>query len=618
MSSKPRPGASSGTALLSAVAAVLALLGGLVLAGTPLSGATFSSTSNTAVSVNSAADWLPPVVAVTAPTTTLSGTATVSATASDTGGSGVASVTLEWSPAGAGTWTTLCAASTSPYGCSWNTALVADGSYDLRATALDNAGFSSVSDVVTARVANNLGVVLSPIADPAHGTVTLRVDYVNPNPSVPLVLSFRYAAAGTTGFAAVPGCTASGSGATTWTCTLDTTTLASGDYDFQAVGTSSTKPVQAYTDVQYAVTIDNKAPSTAISVPSGTLSGTVPLTATASDAETSVVSVAFQYQPAGAAAWTTLCTATATPYACSVNTAGWANGTYTFRILATDEAGNVGSSVATSRTVDNTAASVSVTSPVSGAVVRGATTVTAAASSTNGVASVNLQYRLSGATTWTTICTATTSPYSCGWDSTVVTKGSVDLQAVMTDAAGAKLTSTAITVTVDNSLLQAQDVQASNGGAVGKADTGDRVVLTYSGQVNLGSVLTGWTGASQPITVTLSDAAVTGAPGSGDWMSFSAAQALSLGTVTFGENYVKKKTVTFNATMVAATQTVGSQQVTVITVTLGTATNGAANLRQTMSAGTLSWAPSSNVKSTSGAVCSGTPATETGAADPDL
>ncbi|MGN6780689.1 MAG: Ig-like domain-containing protein [Marmoricola sp.] len=620
MSRWSRSGASPRTALLSAVAAVLALLAALTFAGTPLSGATFTSTSNIAVTVNSAADWLPPVVAVTAPTSTLSGTVAIAATATDTGGSGVATVAIQSSPSGAGNWSTLCATGTSPYTCSWNTALVADGSYDLRATATDNAGFTATSDVVTARVANNLGVVLAPIADPAHGTVTLRADYVNSNASVPLSLSFQYAQAGTTNFAPVPGCAASALGATTWTCALNAGAISSGDYDFRAVGTSSTRPVQTFYDYQYAVTIDNAPPTTALTLPAGTLSGTVPLTATATDVETSVVSVAFQYRLTNTSIWTTLCTDAATPYACSVNTTSWAKGSYDFQSVATDEAGNSGTSALATRTVDNTVASVSVTSPLAGAVVRGTTTVTADANASKGVASVALQYRLSPSGAWQTICTDATAPYSCSWDSTAVTKGSVDLRALMTDSAGATLSSTPVTVTVDNSVLQAQDVQAINGGVRGKADSGDQLVLTYSGPVDPTTVLAGWSGAATPITATLNDAAVGGAPGAGDWMSFSTTKAaVNLGTVTFGQNYVKaKKSTTLNASMTAVTQTANGQQFTVVTVTLGTVAQGAPNLRQASGPGTMSWAPSTAARSTTGVSCSNTTATETGAADADL
>lgn len=607
-------------AVLPAAAAVAALLGCLALVGTPLSGATFTSTTSTPLSVQSAADWAPPSVAVTPPGSTLTGTVTIGATASDTG-SGVASVTIDYSPSGAGSWTTLCTTTTSPYGCSWNTALAADGSYDLRATAVDKAGFSRVSDSVTVRVANAIGVVLAPVADPAHGTVTLRVDYVNPNPTVLLVLSLQYSPAGQAKWATVPTCGSSVTPATTWSCAVDTTRLTNGaDYDFRAVGT----PVlgTTYYDVQAGVTVDNAAPTTVLTLPGGTLSGTVPLTATATDNETSVVTTAFQYRPAGSTGtWTTACTDTVTPYACSLSTVGLAKGSWEFRTLATDEAGNTGTSAVVTATVDNTVASVSVTAPAAGAVLRGTVQLTADAATGKGIANVALQYRLGATGAWQTVCTDTTAPYACSWDSTVVTRNSVDLQAVLTDSTGARLASSLVTVTVDNSVLRAQDVQGSNGGVLGKVDTGDKLVLTYSGVIDPTTVLTGWSGAATPITVTLNDAALAGGPGGGDWMTFAAGSKgtpVNLGAVAFGENYVKlKKTATLNATLAATTQTIGGQPVTVVTVTMGTTVSGG-GLRQSSAPGTITWAPSTAVRTSTGVSCSSTPATETGAADQDL
>jgi hypothetical protein len=82
----------------------------------------------------------------TAPTATmgnpgadLSGTVTLTSTTND-GGSGLASVTYQLSPANANTWTNQAA--------SWNTTGSPDGLYDLRVIALDNAGNSTTSAVV--------------------------------------------------------------------------------------------------------------------------------------------------------------------------------------------------------------------------------------------------------------------------------------------------------------------------------------------------------------------------------------------------------------------------------------------------------------------------------------
>ena len=63
----------------------------------------------------------------------LTGTVQLGATTSDAG-SGVDTLTFQYSPAGQNDW--------SPTPAGWNTALVADGSYDLRVVVTDHAGNS--------------------------------------------------------------------------------------------------------------------------------------------------------------------------------------------------------------------------------------------------------------------------------------------------------------------------------------------------------------------------------------------------------------------------------------------------------------------------------------------
>ncbi len=110
----------------------------------------------------------------TAPTATmgnpgadLSGTVTLTSTTND-GGSGIASITYQLSPANANTWTNQAA--------SWATTGSPDGLYDLRVIAVDNAGNSTTSAVVEdRRVDNNapaiditapVGIVNASAADP--------------------------------------------------------------------------------------------------------------------------------------------------------------------------------------------------------------------------------------------------------------------------------------------------------------------------------------------------------------------------------------------------------------------------------------------------------------------
>src|SRR6185312_2564862 len=70
-----------------------------------------------------------PTVSLTDPGTYLTGSKTLSATASDAG-SGLTTLQIDYRPAG-GSWTNLCTGATSPRSCVLNTALLADGSYEL-------------------------------------------------------------------------------------------------------------------------------------------------------------------------------------------------------------------------------------------------------------------------------------------------------------------------------------------------------------------------------------------------------------------------------------------------------------------------------------------------------
>ena len=96
-----------------------------------------------------------PALAVTSPGM-IRGTKTINATATDATGVAAAGVTLQYSLAGANSWTTICTDASSPYSCSWNTAGRTEGAYDIRATASDTLGNQSTSAIVSAYV-NNTG-----------------------------------------------------------------------------------------------------------------------------------------------------------------------------------------------------------------------------------------------------------------------------------------------------------------------------------------------------------------------------------------------------------------------------------------------------------------------------
>jgi len=145
----------------------------------------------------------------------------------------------------------------------------------------------------------------------------------------------------------------------------------------------------------------------------------------------------------------------------SVALAGLATNTlYHYRVHSKNSSGveSIGgdSAFQTSSGVINPPPTVAITAPANGATVSGTVTVSAAASSSVGIA--NVQFMLDGANVGTAL---TASPYQISWDTATAANGSHSLTAAATDTAGNSVTSSPVTVTVSNSSSAAQqDFQA--------------------------------------------------------------------------------------------------------------------------------------------------------------
>jgi hypothetical protein len=567
----------------------LALVAGLALFGTSgLSGATFTSTSrNAASTVTAAADWTPPTIAVRDPGSPLKDTVTLLADATDAE-SGVASVKLQYLAPGGSGWVTLCTTSTASYSCAWNTRDGADGSYLLRAIAADNAGYTTTSATVSTVVANSLLVALTSPDVVVQGTVPLTATVFNAG-SVKYSVTIQYALADSGSWKTL--CTVP---AAPYTCSWNTAAAAftqGESYDLRAAATAGS--TTTYSAVVEDIQVDNIAPTVTMVDPGTPLRGTVALPANASDSESRIADVAVQAQRSGTSTWTTLCAPTSSPYTCRYDTTQLSDGPWSFRAVATDLAGNVSTSALVTRTVDNTVSSVSLEDP--GAVLSGVVTLAATASSSAGITSVRIERAGTGTSSWTPVCTDTTAPYSCSFDTTSVAEGLYDFRAVLLDGSGRTTTSTSITGRrVDNSPLRGHDVQTFNGGLLtGRLDLGDQIWFTYTDRVNLASLANGWTGSALAVTVRVRDGSFLGLGAKGDTLDvMRGGTAVNLGSVNLNQDYVKNKmTITFNATMVASTTTVNDKTATVITLTLGQLSSG--NGLRTVTAGsTMVWTPS--------------------------
>ena len=191
---------------------------------------------------------------------------------------------------------------------------------------------------------------------------------------------------------------------------------------------------------------DSTPPTVSVTAPAAaaTVNGTVPVTASASDA-VGVAGVQFRVDGQAIGAEDTTA-----PYAVNWNTTTLADGSHTLTAVARDAAGNTATSTGVAVTVQNVVAdttppTVAVTAPAGGSTVGGAVQVTASASDAVGV--VGVQFRVDGQALGVE---DTTAPYAVSWPTTALANGNHTLTAVARDAAGNSATSAGVVVAVDN------------------------------------------------------------------------------------------------------------------------------------------------------------------------
>jgi chitinase len=513
-----------------------------------------SRTATSTVS-NRRVDNTAPSVTMTDPGSPLSGTISLAATATDVGGSGVSSVTIQRSPAGAGTWTDVCTDPSSPYSCSFDTTTVGDALYDFRAVGTDVAGNSANSTVTNRRIDNVVPTVS--LTDPgANIRGTISLDATASDGGGILDVKIQRSPAGLNVWTDI--CTDATS---PYSCSTDTSTWGGdGLYDLRALATDNAARTATSTVTNRRV--DNTLPTVTTTDPGANLRGTITLNATASDTGSGVSSVTIQRSPAGLNIWTDVCTDLSSPYSCTgVDTTTWGgDGLYDLRTAAIDVAGNPNTSATVAnRRVDNTAPTAGLTDP--GSPLRGAAvTLNATGTDTggSGVLNVTIQRTPTGGSTWTDICTDSSSPYSCTWNTILVADGGYDLRAVTTDNAGNSTNSTVVSNrVVDNTAPTATNIQTGvTGTTAGLPQAGDTLVFSFSEQIAPGTIVGGWNGTgTQTVTVTMDTSnhlTITGA-------------TLVTGFVTLGgTGYVNAgKTVVFGNSTI-------SQSGATVTLTLGT------------------------------------------------
>lgn len=288
------------------------------------------SSSTVTITVNNAvADTTAPTVAITAPTAGAKVSGTVTITASATDNVGVTSVQLTLDGANLGSPDT-----TSPYSISWSTTGTSNGSHTLRAVARDAAGNTGSSATVTITVNNVSADTTAPtvtISSPDNGATVSGGITVRATASDNVgVTSVQFTVDG----ASLGSPDTRSPYSTTWS----TTGASNGSHTLRAIardaaGNSTTSTV---TVTVKNITADAIAPTVTLTKPTGgaTVSGDVLLEASASD-NTSVVGVQFQVN--GANVGTEV---TTTPYRQTWPVKGLTSGSYALTAIARDAAGN--------------------------------------------------------------------------------------------------------------------------------------------------------------------------------------------------------------------------------------------------------------------------------------
>ena len=184
--------------------------------------------------------------------------------------------------------------------------------------------------------------------------------------------------------------------------------------------------------------VDDPPTVTMTSPAAGPVSGTINVAADATD-DNGVTKVEFFVGT------TSIGVDTAAPYEVSWNSTVVGDGPHALSATATDTIGQTGSDTI-DIIVDNTPPSVTITSPVNGATISGAITVTADTTDTNGVSQV--EFFVDG----TSIGVDSTVPYEQLWDTTTASNVGHTVTARATDVAG-NFAEDTVSVTVDNSPL---------------------------------------------------------------------------------------------------------------------------------------------------------------------
>jgi hypothetical protein len=246
-------------------------------------------------------------------------------------------------------------------------------------------------------------------------------------------------------------------------------------YNFAVTAYNASGVESPYSNIAYVP--ESAPPAISLSYPANnaTVSGTVSVTASATD-NVGVAKVEFYVNGVIQAA------DTSTPYLYSWNTSLLAAGSYTLMAKSYDAAGNVGQSSNVTVTVvnDTTPPTVSLTAPGNSATVSGNVTIAASASDNVGVSRV--EFYGNGVL----LSATNVAPYSYNWNTTLVANGSYTLVAKSYDTAGNVGQSGNVTVIVNNPVPDTIAPTVSISAPVNSATVSGTTSITSSASDNVG------------------------------------------------------------------------------------------------------------------------------------
>lgn len=322
-------------------------------------------------------DTTAPTIALTAPVggSTLSGTQTISANASDN--VGVSGVQFRVDGANLGAEDT-----SAPYSVSWNTTNVGNGSHTLTAIARDAAGNQTTSSALTVNVSNPI-IVPPPVTGPPVVSVAATDNFAVEGFTDPATFTFtrvgdlttaltvRFQFSGTAtkwndyrrrvegdmpeSFVIPAGSATASLTVHAWTDTLvegnETATLSIDNNAAYTVGTrSATISIGDAGSSPPPPSTDTTPPTIALTAPSGgsaAVGAQITVSATASD-NVGIAGVQFRFDGANLGAEDT-----AAPFSTMWNSAGASAGTHQLNAIARDAAGNRTTSATVSFTLTN-------------------------------------------------------------------------------------------------------------------------------------------------------------------------------------------------------------------------------------------------------------------------